>query len=353
LAFPDYAHFDLENPLDLARLTADPLLVLQDNPKLVLDEVQRLPQIFPILRSHLDRKTRARVVLLGSAAPRLLSEISESLAGRVGFLELGGISMLEARQSALWVKGSFPRVHWSRPRARPGDWYPAYLRSCLESDIPQLGFSIAGSRLHNLITMVAHAHGGLLNLSAFGGSLGVSYHTVAHLLDVFEGIFLVRRLAPYSANIRKRLVKSPKLYVRDTGLLHSLLGIAHTRAALSAHPKAGASFEGFCIEQLVLHAQLAEPNTQAFFFRTHAGQEVDLLLNLRGQLVPIEIKLGLGAPDVRGLETCMQELGIEQGYVVYAGAESVRIRRSILMCSLDELLRILRIRPAFDPAGAP
>lgn len=343
LAFPDFTHLDLERPLDLARVTSDPEFVLTQSPRLVIDEAQRLPELFPILRSHLDRHPRQRVVLLGSASPGLVGRISESLTGRVAVFELGGISVFEHDAEALWIRGSFPRLHWTRPRALPEDWYPAYIRTTIERDIPQLGFRLAASRLRALLTMVAHGQGNVCNLSELGGSLGINYHSVSHILDVFEGVFLIRRLAPYAANLRKRLVKSPKLYVRDTGLLHSLLGIAHRKRALLAQPKAGASFETFCIEQILLHAQLHDPAAQGFFYRTHTGQEVDLLLQLRGKLLPVEIKLGLAVPDLRGLDTCMRDLGLRQGYVVNMTPEPVALRRNIWMGGLRQFLAHVRL----------
>ena len=159
---------------------------------------------------------------------------------------------------------------------RSCEWYSAYLRTTLKRDIPQLGFRIATGRLRSLLTMVAHAQASVSNLSELGGSLGINYHSVAHILDIFEGVFLIRRLPPFAANLRKRLVKSPKLYVRDTGLLHSLLGLGHTKRALLRHPKAGASFETFCIEQLLLHAGLVDAAAEGSFYRTHTGLEVDL-----------------------------------------------------------------------------
>jgi predicted AAA+ superfamily ATPase len=346
LAFPDFTHIDLERPVDLDRATQDPEFLLSQSPKLVIDEAQRLPELFPVLRSHLDRHPRHRVVLLGSASPSLVGRISESLTGRLALFELAGISLFEHDAEALWVRGGFPRLHWTRPRANPQDWYPAYLRTTLERDIPQLGYRISTARLRALLTMVAHAQAGVSNLSELGGSLGINYHSVAHILDIFEGVFLVRRLPPYAANLRKRLVKSPKLYVRDTGLLHSLLGIGHTKRSVLGHPKAGASFETFCIEQIVLHAELHDPAAQAFFYRTHSGQEVDLLLQVRGALVPIEIKLGVSAPDLRGLETCMHDLGLEQGYVVNLSAEPVKIRRGVWMGGLGQLLAKLGLAPS-------
>jgi len=345
LAFPDFTYIDLERPVDLTRAAQDPEFLLSQSPRLVIDEAQRLPELFPVLRSHLDRQPRHRVVLLGSAAPGLVGRISESLTGRIALFELGGISIFEHDAEALWIRGGFPRLHWTRPRARPEDWYPAYARTTLERDVPQLGFRIAANRLRTLLTMIAHSQAGVCNLSELGGSLGINYHSVAHILDIFEGIFLVRRLPPYAANVRKRLVKSPKLYVRDTGLLHSLLGIAHLKRAVLSHPKAGASFETFCIEQLLLHAQLNDPAAQGFFYRTHTGQEVDLLLQIRGTLVPIEIKLGIAAPDLRGLQTCMRDLGLAQGYVVNLSSQPVDLRRGIWMGGLRHLLTRLDLGP--------
>jgi hypothetical protein len=346
LAFPDFAYIDLERPVDLDRASQDPEFLLSQSPRLVLDEAQRLPELFPVLRGHIDRHPRGRVVLVGSASPGLVGSISESLTGRVAFFELGAISTFEHDVEALWIRGGFPRLHWTRPRARPEDWYPAYTRTTLERDIPQLGFRIASNRLRTLLTMIAHSQGSVCNLSELGGSLGINYHSVAHILDIFEGIFLVRRLPPYAANVRKRLVKSPKLYVRDTGLLHSLLGIEHIKRAVLSHPKAGASFETFCIEQLLLHAQLRDPAAQGFFYRTHTGQEVDLLLQVRGSLLPIEIKLGLIQPDLRGLQTCMSDLGLTQGYIVNLSSQPTDIRRGVWMGGLHHLLEHLDLAPS-------
>jgi predicted AAA+ superfamily ATPase len=345
IALPRFHVLDLENPIDHDRLARDPLFALAEHEQLVIDEAQRVPQLFPVLRTLIDRHPRRRFVLLGSASPALLRQISESLSGRVGFLQLAGISLFEEQPEAVWIRGGFPRVHWSRPRATPEDWYPAYLRTCLEQDIPQLGFRVSSLRMRKLLTMLAHAQGGLSNLSELGGSLGISYHSVAHLLDIFEGVFLVRRLQPYHANVGKRLVKSPRIYVRDTGLMHSLLGISFDKHKLLAHPKVGASFETFCIEQLAMHAELADPRAQVHFYRTHTGQEVDLILELRGRLVPIEIKLGLTPPDTRGLEASMHDLGLEHGYVVNLSAAPIKLRSNVTMCGLPHLLERLELAP--------
>jgi predicted AAA+ superfamily ATPase len=341
LAFPDHAFFDLEDPRDEARFAADPLFALSQQDRVVVDEAQRLPELFPILRSYLDGNARRRVVLLGSASPGLVRSISESLTGRAVFFDLGGISCLEEEPSRLWRLGGFPRLHWTRPRARPEEWYPSYLRTTLERDIPQLGLTLPAARARALLTLVANGQGSTLNLSELGGPLGVSYHTVAAALDVLEGVFLLRRLPPLLANIGKRLVKSPKVYVRDTGILHALLGMGWTREAQLAHPKIGASWETFCVEQLISHATLVDPASEAFFFRTQAGVEVDLVLRFRGELVAFEMKLGLAVRDTRPMKTAMADLGIRRGYQVNASEELVALEDGIWVGGIRQVLEAL------------
>lgn len=337
-ALPGYDAFDLENPATLLRLESDGQLVLEQSKKIIIDEAQRLPALFPLLRSHIDAHQNRKIVLLGSASPKLIKKISESLAGRTGFLELGGISILEADQEPLWIKGAFPRLHWSRPRASPEDWLPAFLRTCLEQDIPQLGFRVSSLKMTRLLSMLAHSQGSISDLSQLGGSLGIDYHSVSRILDIFEGTFLVRRLAPYFANLGKRLVKSPKLYIRDTGILHHLLGIPFSKKALLSHPKAGASFETFCIEQIVNLARLEDPAAESFFFRTQAGVEVDLLLKFRGELIPIEIKLSLAAQSIQSLERGMGYLGLKRGFIVHMSEGFAEVRRGIWAGSLARVV---------------
>ncbi|MFP6663431.1 MAG: ATP-binding protein [Deltaproteobacteria bacterium] len=346
IALPSFDFLDLEDPGVQRRLSDDAVFVLEESRRLVIDEAQRLPEIFPALRVVLDRDPKRRVVLLGSASPALVRELSESLTGRVGILDMGGLSVAEAPWEKLWLRGSYPRVQWSHPRATPQEWYPAYLRTCIEQDIPQLGFRVSARKIHDALLMLAHHQGGLCNLSELGGSLGLNYHSVAHLIDILEGIFLVRRLPPYFANIGKRLVKSPKVYLRDTGMLHSLLGMGFARKSVVAHPKAGSSFETFCIEQLLFHARLADPTSEAFFYRTHSGTEVDLLLRLRGELLPIEIKLGSSVPDLKGLRTCMADLALPRGYVVNLAKEAGVVGRGIWMGPLESCLKKLRLLPS-------
>ena len=201
-----------------------------------------------------------------------------------------------------------------------------------------------------LISMLAHSQGSICNLSELAGSLGFDYHSVSHILDIFEGTFLVRRLQPYFANLGKRLVKSPKLYIRDTGILHHLLGIPFNKKALLSHPKAGASFETFCIEQIINLARLEDPAAEVFFFRTQTGVEVDLLLRLRGELIPIEIKLSLAAQNIQRLERGMGYLGIKRGFIVHIAEGLTEIRRGIWAGSLAHIMSCLfRTAKLFSP----
>lgn len=333
-ALPDFKAFDLEDPETLLRLESDGKLLLKQFPKIVIDEAQRLPSLFPLLRSHSDSHPSHKIALLGSASPSLVKKISESLAGRTAFLELSGLSILEANQEDLWIKGCFPRLHWSRPRASPQDWHPAFLRSYLEQDIPQLGFRISSQKMSRILSMLAHSQGSLSNLSELGGSLGIDYHTVSHILDIFEGTFLIRRIQPYFANLGKRLVKSPKIYIRDTGILHHLLGIPFRKTALLSHPKAGASFETFCIEQIISIARLQDPAAEAFFFRTQTGVEIDLLLKFKERLIPIEIKLSLASRGIENLSRAMKYLGLKNGFIIHMSEGFAEVKRGIWAGSL-------------------
>lgn len=345
LAFPGWPRLDLEDPRDEQRLRGDPRFVLEQYKNVIIDEAQRMPELFPALRVHLDEDPKRRVVLLGSASPTLAKGLSESLTGRIALFELGSVSFLEHDANRLWVLGGWPRLHWTRPRPDPETFFASYLTTALEQDLPQLGLRYPAPRLRTLLTMLASAQGGLCNLSELGASMGVSYHHVSDLIDALEGVFLVRRLRPYFANVGKRLVKSPKIYVRDTGLLHSLLGIRFERRVVLAHAKAGPSHETFCIEQLLTLSRLADPASEAFFWRTHGGAEVDLILRLRGKLVPIEIKLGRAIPDARGLLACMADLRLTSGFVVGTVPEPIDVARNVRMMTLPMLAKELKLVP--------
>jgi len=343
---PGWRMFDMESQSDYSMISADIAGFLARHPgRTVLDEAQRLPGLFPALRNAIDAgRGRGRFIILGSSSPSLRRDISESLAGRVGHLELTPFleSELAGRRMSVdrpfW--GGYPPVHEVRSGSARASWLDAYMSDVLERDIPALGIRLPAPRLRRLCEMLTHIHGGLLNLSDISRSLGVSYHTVADYLDVLEGSFLVRRLQPYHANISKRLTKSPKVYLRDTGLLHFLGGLRRP-GELESWPRRGASFEGMVIEELAALASLRHVRPGVFFWRTQAGAEVDLLLVLGVRIVPVEIKLSgsVDRHDVAGLRQCMSDLGVKRGWVVTGGGRRGGIGADIEIIPWSDLVR--------------
>jgi hypothetical protein len=314
----------------------------------ILDEAQRLPAMFPILRGIVDRARarRGRFVLLGSASPSLSRQISESLAGRTAFLDLPPFRWDEVASrriqgglSALWLRGGFPLAFLEAADRARHDWLEGYTRTFIERDLVALGIDVSAPQMRRLWAMLAHVNGGVWNASQLAASLGVSYHTVNRYVDILEQTFLIRKLPPYFANIGKRLVKSPKVYFRDTGLLHYYLGIS-TREALDTHPARAGSWETFLIDQLVSAYQRALPGSQAFFWRTAAGDEVDLLVEGGGARVPFEMKLHSAptAEDARGLLRCMSDLALPRGYLVYPGRERYSLGRGVTALPAQALL---------------
>ena len=284
--------------------------------------------------------------MLGSASPALIRPITESLAGRIGFLDLppfrwDEVAALRATRglTALWFRGGFPVAFLERDDRARHDWLEGYTRTFIERDLAAFGVDVSAPQMRRLWTMLAHVNGGVWNASQLAASLGVSYHTVNRYVDILEQTFLVRTLPPYFANIGKRLVKSPKVYFRDTGLLHYFLGIL-TPHALDTHPARGPSWEAFVIDQLVSAFQRALPGSQAFFWRTAQGDEVDLLIEGGGRRIPFEIKLHSAprAEDARGLLRCMSALELRRGYLVYPGAEPYSLGRGVTALPAEQLL---------------
>ena len=301
-------YLDLESETDRAKLAEPELYLAQHENKLViLDEIQRTPHLFRSLRGLIDAGRRrghgkGRFLVLGSASMDLLKQSSESLAGRIRYLELAPLDAAEVgrkRLDALWLRGGFPESLLAGSDAASLRWRRDFIRTYLERDIPQLGPRIPAETLRRFWTMLAHQQGGLLNAAALARALAVDGKTVASYLDLLVDLLLVRRLAPWHGNVRKRLVKSPKVYVRDSGLVHALLGVGD-REDLLAHPVAGGSWEGLAIESLIA---AAPSGTDAHFFRTSAGAEIDLLLKLPGHRKPwaIGIKRGVAPKVERGL----------------------------------------------------
>lgn len=337
-------YLDLESEADRAKLSEPELYLAQHEDKLViLDEIQRAPQLFRILRGLIDAGRRrgrgkGRFLVLGSASIDLLKQSSESLAGRIRYLELAPLDAGEVgreRLDALWLRGGFPESLLAASDAASLRWRTDFIRTYLERDIPQLGPRIPAETLRRLWTMLAHQQGGLLNAAALARALAVDGKTVAAYLDLLVDLLLVRRLPPWHGNIRKRLVKSPKVYVRDSGLVHALLGVGE-REALLAHPVAGGSWEGLVIESLIA----AAPNgTETHFFRTATGAEIDLLLQLPGRRKPwaIEIKRGLAPKLERGFHLACDTLRAERHLVVYGGGERFSLAANVEAVPLIEL----------------
>jgi hypothetical protein len=337
-------YLDLESEADRAKLTEPELYLAQhENTLVILDEIQRTPHLFRSLRGLIDAGRRrghgqGRFLVLGSASMDLLKQSSESLAGRIRYLELAPLDSGEVgreRVDTLWLRGGFPESLLAASDAASLRWRTDFIRTYLERDIPQLGPRIPAETLRRLWTMLAHQQGGLLNAAALARALAVDGKTVAAYLDLLVDLFLVRRLAPWRGNVRKRLVKSPKVYVRDSGLLHALLGVGD-REDLLAHPVAGGSWEGLAIESLIA---AAPSGTEAHFFRTAAGAEIDLLLKLPGHRKPwaVEIKRGLAPKVERGFQLACETVRPERRLVVYGGAERFPLANDVEAVSLVEL----------------
>ena len=345
LAFPELPRLDCEEPLtaDLLRREARHLISVRERGGLILDEAQAVPQVFAALRGLIDaeRRRNGRFVILGSAQPGLVRGVSESLAGRAAMVELSPLATCEAAHGDparswrdLWLKGGFPD-------ALGGDhinWWESYLRALLERDLPQYGVAADPVFMRRLLTMLAHAQGGIANASSLGASLGVSYQTVQRHLDVLERIFILRRLPPYFRNVGKRLVKSPKLYLRDTGLLHFLLNIRR-QEDLDAHPVRGASWETFVIEDILRREACAHPGSQAFFWRTAAGSEADLVLERGGERTVVEVKTAFGGSgrEVRALREALADIGAARGWIVDQGSGIERLDAAIARAGFAEV----------------
>lgn len=324
-------YFDLEDPVSLARLV-EPMTALKPLAGLVvIDEVQRAPDLFPVLRVLADRGgTPARFLLLGSASPALLRQASESLAGRVEVIEINGFDLVEVGAEGtetLWQRGGFPLSFLAANEEDSRVWRKQFIQTFVERDLPQLGFNIPAQAMWRFWAMLAHYHGQIWNAAEPARSLGLSEATVRRYLDLLTGAFLVRQLPPWHENIGKRQVKAPKVYVRDTGLLHQLLGLADA-AALLSHPKCGASWEGFVLEEVL---RKTRPDA-AYFWATHGGAELDILLFKHGRRYGVEIKRADAPRLTPSMRHAMEDLRLDGLTVVYPGNKPY---------SLAELVRVI------------
>ena len=340
------SRFDLENPSDLARL-ADPMLGLQE-PKglVVLDEVQRRPELFPVLRVLADRKpVRTRFLVLGSAAPDLLRQSSESLGGRIAYYELPGLVVREVgfeHADRLWVRGGFPKAFLARSDRESMEWRQAFIRTFLERDLPALGVNIAADTMRRFWSMLAHHHAQLWNASEIGRSFGVADTTVRNYLDKLTDALVVRQLKPWHENLGKRQVKAPKIFIRDSGLLHALLNLP-TKRDIEGHPKLGASWEGFVIDQLV--QQLGVSPEETFHWRTHQGAELDLLVVRGGLRLGFEVKRTVAPTLTPSMRSAMHDLKLKSLTVVHAGDQTFPLSKQVQAVAFGDVLHAIRPLP--------
>jgi predicted AAA+ superfamily ATPase len=336
-------YFDLEDPADAARLEQPASALAPLRGLAVIDEVQRAPQLLPVLRVLADRKPApARFLLLGSAAPELVRRASETLAGRIAFVDMGGFTLDEVGAGSLrrlWLRGGFPRSFLARGEAASLRWREHFVRTFLERDVREFGFAVPSARLRRFWMMLAHYHGGIWNGSEIGRSLGLAHTTVRHHLDILEGAMMVRVLHPWHENLAKRQLKSPKVYLRDSGLLHALLAIADWRA-LERHPKLGASWEGFVLEQLLARTG----GRNAYYWATQGGAELDLLLFGRGGRIGVEIKYADAPRFTRSAAAALADLALDRLFVVHPGDARYALAPRAEAIGLAALLGELRVR---------
>jgi predicted AAA+ superfamily ATPase len=326
---PTY-YFDLENPEDMARL-ADPMMALKEHKGLVVvDEIQRYPELYTVLRVLVDRpKNQARFLVLGSASPDLLRQTSETLAGRIVYHELRGLALDEVgakESSRLWLRGGFPRSYLARTLGESDEWRRGFIKTFLERDLPQLGINIRSVTLQRFWTMLAHYHGQVFNASEFGRSFGVADTTVRNYLDLLTSALVVRQLQPWHENMSKRQVKAPKVYLADTGVLHTLLNMKTLRE-LEGHPKVGASWEGFVLEEILRH--LGARREECFFWATHGGAELDLLIIRGKRRIGFEIKRTSSPKVMPSMRSGLADLGLQRLYVIHAGEHTFDMQEKV------------------------
>ena len=336
---PNY--LDLEDPSGLARLD-EPMTALRGLKGLVvIDEVQRRPDLFPVLRVLMDRTPlSARFLILGSASPELLRQTSESLAGRIETISMSGFSMSEVGHVALarhWLRGGFPPSYLARTESDSLVWRKNFIQTFLERDLPQWGIGTPSAALLRFWTMLAHYHGQTWNAAEPARSLGVSEPTVRRYLDILSGVFMVRQLLPWHANLKKRQIKAPKIYFRDTGLLHHLLGIRSDKELLG-HPKCGSSWEGYVIEETI---KATEPD-EAYYWATHSGAEIDMVLIKNGRMLGVECKR-MDAPRLTpSMRTALEDLKLEQIAVVYPGTKRYSLGERVAAVPLEAVAEGLK-----------
>jgi predicted AAA+ superfamily ATPase len=327
-------HFDLESEPDRRRLQNPELVLGSLEGLVVLDEVHAMPELFNVLRVLVDRSgNRAHFLILGSASPGIVKNVSETLAGRVEFVELAGFDLQETGADSwprLWLRGGFPRSFLAESDEDSLAWREGFIRTFLERDIPQLGMTIPSTAMRRFWTMLAHYHGQNWNASELGRSMGLSDKTVRSYLDILTGTFMVRQLQPWHENIGKRQVKAPKIYLRDSGVLHGLLSLPDLHV-LSGHPRVAASWEGFALEQVLRAVKPSE----AFFWATHNGAEIDLFFLSGGRRYGVEIKFNEAPKVTRSMHIALRDLGLDHLWIIYPGKHAFPVEGNITVWPLQ------------------
>jgi len=330
--------FDCENPRDLSRL-GNPLLSLEPLEGLIIiDEIQRSPELFPILRVLVDKYPDKKFLILGSASRDLVTQSSESLAGRISFLELSGFALYDISSdeyNKLWIRGNFPRAFLAKNQEIASQWREDFIQTFLERDIPNLGIQIPAVTLRRFWAMLSHYHGQIFNATEIGKSLNFSDKTVKRYLDILSGTYLIRQLQPWHYNTKKRLIKRPKIYFRDSGLFHSFLAVKN-KEQLLVHPKLGASWEGFALEQLIIHLKLQE--REVFFWGVHTGAELDLLFQRKGKVWGVEVKYKDVPKVTPSMKSALRELKLDHLWIIYPGTDSYQLDQNISAIGLYNIL---------------
>jgi hypothetical protein len=327
---------DLENPFDLARLE-NPMLSLSniDAELIIIDEIQLRPELFPVLRVLVDKNQQRKFLILSSASRDLLQQSSETLAGRIGYIELPPFSLPETKNHhTLWLRGGFPRSFLTETDEKSYSWRQAYIATYMERDIPNLGFNIPPALIKRLWIMLAHYHGNVMNASELGKSLDLTHHTVRKYIDILMGTFMVRQLQPWFENISKRQVKSSKVYIRDSGILHTLLAIP-TYDLLQLNPKLGVSWEGFAMEQIIAHYHIQ--SEECYFWATQSGAELDLFFIKDGKRLGFEFKYTDYPKITKSMHIALQDLALDHLYLVFPHHQTFPLAEKITALGLENL----------------
>lgn len=345
--FRNENYFDLEDPIDSQRLENAMLSLQSLSGLVIIDEIQRRPELFPILRALVDRGSLGqRYLILGSASGELIKQSSESLAGRIAYIEFTPFSYSETRHlQILWDRGGFPRSYLAEGEQESFDWRDFYIRTFLEQDIPNLGIKIAPEALRRFWTMLAHYHGNLFNASELGRSFGASDTTIKRYLDLLTGTFMVRQLQPWHVNIKQRQVKAPKVYFRDSGILHAILNL-RSHGELMRYPKLGASWEGFALEEIIRTLQVRSQD--CYFWATYSGAEVDLLIHKQGKLYGFEFKFSDAPKMTKSMHSALEHLPIEQLRVIYPGNKDYPLTEKVTVHGLEKFLIQLGAASPFE-----